>query len=526
MKKRRYLMIGVVVYIMICLAGCGHEKYVIKERMIEDETNQIQGVFLCVNVNGRTYQFEKETFDKEDVNTYIDKMEAVRERAESYLTKEARENISVVLMGQTPYTGTYVKDSCLYCTKNDLEHDNYKEWYIEACYNINQPFIAVGIAQNSSEEGASRMNLQAHYDNSEDLSELVLFGGCFVKELCYEEDYEISRATASSFVDYLIKNKGTDYLLKEKIGADDKQEWLRSIGVNRTYDENAERALKNANYSKSPKGVMQVQIDKSIFDLNCTESAEDAKIMQQLITLEIEARQLAEKLTDQYCSEKKQELPLMHYVFSSFDDERDNVQFDISNKSVYLEVQSSNLHYYRLFYSLQQYVEIRKCWRERVYSYWKAIFSMDNCEVGYRRDYQKKLNDYIIGANRGDKACEMYLKMDRDYMENREFDIRTYYDAEASVIYNKKVIFAGDLVTTWSDLQIWEIHRINHKEATAEEKITINQYISFGCYIVEQYGEEVLERHLLGRESFDDLTGKSMVQLLSEWRSYLRSKLE
>ena len=75
--------------------------------------------------------------------------------------------------------------------------------------------------------------------------------------------------------------------------------------------------------------------------------------------------------------------------------------------------------------------------------------------------------------------------------------------------------------TSKNDQPICTRWEILPNKATEEEKLSELEELSFINYIGEQYGEDVVVRHLLCREDFQNLTGKSTRELVAAWRTYL-----
>lgn len=521
--KRIVPLLCGILFVGVLLTGCNDKKIEFNTVSLEKtEENLVEGEFYQYKDGKVTYLFETKSFRMEECQQFYEEMQGVREQLERYLKIKADKEAAIYVQAKTEYGGSYVIGQSLFLNKRDWDKYRAREWLTQVYYGIRQPWVAVGITANAcdnvsmkgnkgAEDYTATIDLKEHYTNSEDLSELVLFGGCMIKSLNYEEDYLVSYETAASLTDFLVKKGLEKELVASEVGAKEKQEWLTSIGVNREYNELGEPLLAKASYSKEEGCDLVVSLEKESFRLATNFFLTSARKMQKLIEANQYARNQASEIIEAYIPELKgKEKEVFNYrtCMSPYTFRWD---MDDETKEHEMEGQGHTFNRKTLEYDLR--VDRKDLLREISIQalsgwlcmsddkYWDVSGAFEDQveRMAYEADYLLYEEYSMVKRMLEIEQKNIFAKKDRTRLL---YDLRAIYDVDG-----KDPVFS--------------ICKGSLKDATAEQKLSYDKFCSFQYYIGAEYGKDVLCKHLLQGESYESLTGKKESVLIMQWTKYL-----
>lgn len=271
-KKQVDIVIGIVVVIIV-LVNC---MLLIRKDNISYSLQAFERNEICnrrLNIYyGEIGQIgigmEEAIYNQEKANEYLKKIANDIRTLEKKFEKSLNQPIKVYII-QTPLdSGMYIGGDAIYCTAEDIESDRYRLGLVRACYNLTEPAIIHGLVGYIFEEEVDLHKLSEYYDTAEDLSMLGLFGGRFYEEWNTEEELQIAKETATALVSYFIEQDREELILSGKIGLNEKKEWLKSIGVNRTYENKHEFEFNTFIYSKYGRYSLIINSDEASYYMN------------------------------------------------------------------------------------------------------------------------------------------------------------------------------------------------------------------------------------------------------------------
>lgn len=502
------LVIGTVFVLGLAITGCGSSSLEFTKTQVQRSKNNPAAYSVYSALEGKiTYQFDQNFYDEKVALNYVEQFKELEKKAQEYTGVKSNNKITICVLETTPFGGTYVKDHTLYCTISDLKNGDYQPWFMQAYYNLQQPWTAFGINQNIGSKGVSKKDLAQYYEKNENLVDLTMFGGCFIKEISSVEDYEVAVSTASQFVDYLVKNKMTDKMIQGKIGTQDKQNWLSSIGVKNEYKEAGEDAFGKSTYTKNEQCVLEIQGNPTTFQMNLTSLISNSADMRNWVIEDYEARTKMKGYLEKYLNKKQDEETATKTVYLVTEDTTDS-NYDEKSNTNYYTIQNYVFSFRSAYVAAYDVQKEQNDWREFVLSYWMISNLYKDQDKGIAKEYQLNMDEHKNEDYFTNQQYEAYLKNDTDYMQNHLMNIRLMNDIRAKY-------------TSKNDQLICSRWEIIQNKATEEEKLSELEELSFINYIGEQYGEDVVVRHLLCREDFQNLTGKSTRELVAAWRTYL-----
>lgn len=507
--KKSIFVIGTVLVFGSLITGCNHSlKYEKKEVQRSEDNAAAYRVFSATD--GKfTYQFGEYLFQEELAQKVVKEVQTFQEKAEKYTGVKVNQKINLCVLEETPYGGTYLKDHTVYCTLSDLDKGNYKPYLMQAFYNLKQPWTAFGITQNISSKGVDSTDLKKHYSVKENLVDLTLFGGCFLKDISREEDYKVAVSTSSQLVDYLVKNKKTDQMIKETIGKKEKQDWLTSIGVKEKYSEPGEEAFGRAAYGKNSQCVLEIKDSPTTFQMNLIPLIKNSADMRDWVIEDYLATSKMAFYMEKYLNIKPDYKKVTQNNYLLKADYRDSSYNEKENTNYYTI--DSHVFGFRSAFSLVLAGKDKSNnWKDFIVSYVLASNSVTEPGKGTAQDYQRYMDERVDDKLISQQEYDVYLKNDTDYLQNHQIDLRLVWDIFALYRKDQNEIIAH----RW---------RILPTQASEEEKLTTYEEISFINYINANYGEDVVVRRLLCNEVDQKLTGKSKQELLTEWRNYLKT---
>lgn len=507
MKRGYWLLIIGMLFSVLSLTGCG-QQVTMEEKILEQSEEQpLEGSFYVCTSENITYQFEKKTYTRDESLKLYETMNQLKEKAATYLGVEPKAKATICVVEETPLGGSYALGQTFYSTRDDWEKGRCDEWYIQAIYGIRKPWVAVGIANNSSLKGVSTEDLSTYYSESEDFSDLALFGARFIKSMNYKEDYAICASTASQLVDYALKNYGVEKLLAGEISVKEKNAWLKSIGVTKEYPEYLEEIFGSAEYEKSKDCALVVKCGNATFELILNSVFKSAKELQRLIEAEYYFRMEGKTLCESNLASDSQNVERKyHYCIL---DEKTPPDWDQPNyETGEMRITSYGWTIARKVnaYEMLMLANEESDWKIWAYSELFYYMSKEYSDVAGKGFIQFCIDRYQEHADGGNEVIKKYLMLTDG--GKGEINVRLYLDLKALDSRGKEDSIKSDF-------------RLN-SHAGVEEQLTFSEYVSYIAYISEKYGEDAIKQHLLKNVPFSDLVGKSDNILIVEWRKYLK----
>lgn len=200
-----------------------------------------------VKINNIAYYIEKDRSIDEDsikelINGFEERKKAVGEAMEKECEKEY--NVYVVNSPLFHYhwkEDMFTSDQNIILNENDFNTKVYFSEFIYRIYEFPERWLAYGLTTQLMDIDSNRKELKDTYSLKENMKLLSLSDDYFTKEEP-DNDLRIVINTAKSFYTYLELNKGISNLKKEIWTSTDfsyvkeKNEWLKSIGSDVTYD--------------------------------------------------------------------------------------------------------------------------------------------------------------------------------------------------------------------------------------------------------------------------------------------------
>ena len=154
-----------------------------------------------------------------------------------------------VYVVETPLHGMIQQvEDAVYCTADDILSGAYRAELIAVMTEIPTYWKCVGLSGVVFGSPIDTATLRAYYEQADDLGILSLFPAYFHNVFASEEDMLIARNTAISLTDYMMNQYGMETFLQTD-RPEDRQDWLTSLGIERTYDDPYAEALAEYRYA-------------------------------------------------------------------------------------------------------------------------------------------------------------------------------------------------------------------------------------------------------------------------------------
>lgn len=165
------------------------------------------------------------------------------------ITPDDFKPITIYLVKETP-TGVERYENRLYCTMADIESGAYRTALISAALGTEEYWKSYGLEGYLRGDKADEAMLKAAYEQADNLDGLSLFISYFNEAFASEEEIHLAEQTAMAVARYVLENHGAKALLTEDCIAY-KQEWLKSLGVDRVYDDPLYHELEDYRFSST-----------------------------------------------------------------------------------------------------------------------------------------------------------------------------------------------------------------------------------------------------------------------------------
>lgn len=400
----------------------------------------------------------------------------------------------------------------IYCSKDDLNSGLYRVTLVEASLGIVQQWQAYGVEGIVFNREADVSALRQYYTDNEDISVLGLFGTRFMSEWNTERDLKIAKETAVSLAEFIVKNYGYDILLSD-ITPQIKNEWLQSIGVDRTFTYEYNDALRGSVVSRLNEDLVLITTQYANYSLDKIDrQLETSKDIEKFIYRDIAGLEFILNYISENAPVNYERLSLNDYRIDSL---------NTSDSKIGDEPKSFrwlNFHLYSAVYqlfpssaSLWQNIGVADYLSRVIYhdSYERErIFSNFNRYVkkAYSGEIDINHNDYII--------LKYYLEHDGGWETVDDIDMRLYGDAcSFGAMYQK------DFKCTWT---VTPIHiRFSVSDKIEGNELSQAQAFSFTSYLIEKYSLEVFLDLYKEDADFEEVFGESYESIKEQWLEYL-----
>lgn len=138
----------------------------------------------------------------------------------------------------------------LYCAAGDIESGMYRQALIGVALGMEEYWKTLGLQNCLLEVPVDVAQLKAAYEQARDLDGLSLFISYFTEPFASTEEIALAQQTSTAVTRYILERYGIDALAQEDCTAY-KQEWLQSMGVDRTYTDPYAHVLQDYRFTKA-----------------------------------------------------------------------------------------------------------------------------------------------------------------------------------------------------------------------------------------------------------------------------------
>lgn len=223
---RRLLIVEVVCFLMLFSLGCAGKTAEDAQEAFPFETVQLTSEYgtLYIQVSSYSEKIGSEILQK--FNTDVKK--AVQR------TGCSGAEVSMCIADSA--TASYYADANeWYCSIQEVQSGAYRERLLEELYDLHDYGTLVGLARTIFGVENTGVDLKTYYEDSNHISVLSLFAAYFITDFTDSETVEVSESTAGEFIGYLLENGGLSRVIASPFSENDRNEWLRTIGVATEY---------------------------------------------------------------------------------------------------------------------------------------------------------------------------------------------------------------------------------------------------------------------------------------------------
>lgn len=155
-----------------------------------------------------------------------------------------------IFVVQETFLGVERYDDRLYCTAGDIESGAYRQALTGVALGIEEYWKTLGLQNCLLDTSVDIAQLKTAYEQASDLDRLSMFISYFTEPFASVEEIDLAQQTATAITRYTLEHYGIDALVcKDDIVY--KQEWLRSIGVDRMYTDPCAQVLQDYRFTKA-----------------------------------------------------------------------------------------------------------------------------------------------------------------------------------------------------------------------------------------------------------------------------------
>jgi hypothetical protein len=465
---------------------------------------------------------EEPIYSKAEADRYLKKVQSDIKTIEKAFVAARAHGIQVYIIQIPVESGIYVGENTVYCTIEELETDSYRTKLVRSLYGLTDPAMIHGLEGYVFGESADVNALKKYYSEAEDISVLSLFGARFYEAWNTEEEIELAKETAVGLVGYLIGQDKSDLILSQTVSMDEKNEWLKSMGVNRTYENPYELPFVPFTFGKSKEHSLIIDSNQAKYYMSSVVQFSTAKEVEEFVYKDYDGRN--------YILNYLKENAPNQFEYFHIDTKP---QYFISNKfrkvggvarpggKVELAMHTVHLH---------EYIHVLTGGNRGASKYWMEEGLAEYLSwVIYPDNYMVKIDFMNATAESLPDSSEYYVKSMNYYKENGgEFgtgniNARLYADACAYGVLNSKENLPSNAQSIGSAYGLDERYRGNGNE------LTYTQACSFAAYLVDKFSlDDYLAYHIGEKKNqrFEDAFGVSYQEAKQEWLDYLYNRRE
>ena len=459
---------------------------------------------------------EEAIYDEEIANEYLKKIANDIKTLEKKFEKPLNQPIKVYIIQKSLDTGMYIGEDAIYCTAEDIESNRYRLGLVRACYNLTEPAIIHGLVGYIFEEEVDLHKQSEYYDTAEDLSMLGLFGGRFYEEWNTEEELQIAKETATALVSYFIEQDRAELILSGEIGLNEKREWLKSIGVNRTYENQYEFEFNTFIYSKSGKYSLIINSDEASYYMNKVKYLSTVKEVEVFLDKDAKGRvyllnYLEQNAPNNFKFINKDVKPEYYFLTAS------GFRGDTAGGSkINLGAPVHHLHEYTHTLTGISF-GVDKLWmQEGIAEYLSRAIYPDNYMIqlefeGITADHLPEESDYYANMM-------AYYKAHGGAFLPEVIDTKLYVDACAYASFNSVEKLPSDRSTVGKQYSVASRHQGGGNE------LSYNQASSFTGYLIDQFSLDTYLGYCIGDQTtktFEEVFGITYEEAKEAWLNKL-----
>ena len=413
--------------------------------------------------------------------------------------------------------GVYPSDlkSELFCTADSMGGEAYRADLVEAMYGISEYWANAGLSLLAFDDADDfdGVDLSAWY-GERGLGMLDLFGARFFTDWVDEDELQMARATARALVRFVIGNYPVD-VLQNRLPAEIKQDWLRSIGLDVEYYDPDEAYLADMTFNVGLNAQIEIGYDNYIYNIYNLDYGSD---VYDLMT--------ADDLKEFFINERRGKQLIIDYLYENLQDyapaiiESESAQkitYSISMRGGVSVVTGRHID---LITTADSWCEWSRVllWQSPVRLASGSWAEEGLCEYLGRivADDQYGKADLYNAIVENDYNKQLFLAAGAMLASLGEFDVRIAYDIMALNQYNNP-----------SPVAAGTIGRVNGKRLPYEggDELTFYQAQSLMHFLVDNYSFADAFALLSGRTfDYNGIFGKSYEELKQDWLDWMMDR--
>lgn len=465
---------------------------------------------------------EEGIYTQESANEYLDKITDDMELIEQRFQKPTNKIVEVSIIEEPLANGMYVGGNKVYCTEEEIQDNTYRVALVRACYNLTEPAMMHGLEGYVFGEEPDRDNLREYYSKTEDISVLSLFGARFYEGWNTDEEIRIAKDTATSLVSYLVEQGKEEFILSQAVTAE-KNEWLKSIGVERIYENPYEFADNLIDFSKSKEYSLIMYSDEANYYLTSIDSLSTTQAVEEFIYKDYEGRKY-----------------ILDYLEENAPNNFQYIQTDVkpeyfisSTEPIFggITVTSGKITLWFPFAHLHEYVHVitglsagaHKLWmNEGLAEYLSRIIYPNNYPV--QVDFEGITPDNLPDSPEFYRIGMQYYKDQGGKFPPEEIDRRLYMDA---IVYGSALESKVDESVAAGSIA--RIYGVNDFDKEGGNELTYKQAASFTAYLIDEFSLDTYLDYYIGArrgESFEEVFGITYEDAKEDWIEYFQRGLD
>lgn len=533
---RKYISIlGVIIIFMTVCVGCQNNQSVTEtSQEIEYSLEKFDRDEICnrrlsmyygisdkvgIGISKSLYTEElAEEIEKtlnEDIKVIKDKfLELSSEGIEVYIIDNP-----LINKGYSVYTG----GNRIYCTVDDIRNKTYQTSLVRASYNLTEPALIHGLTKYIFGETTDTDKLCSYYNEIDDISILGLSGSRFYDLWNSKDEIEIAVDTAAALVSYIDQSYSKEVIMTRFYDTSIKTEWLKSIGVNKSFENKNEIKQGYYTYTSNKEYPLIIKSPEVTYYMVPMEYLKNASDIELFLCKDKKGReciyQYLEENVPTYLKDINKDKDL-EYLFTQSKDAFSQV---LPNGKIILTIPPFHLHEYAHTIALtSSFSHATKQWmREGIAEYLRYIISPNDYEMELMISDMEELN--LIESPDLKEMWKDIWKYYKMYGGNNKLDIdnrKLYVDALAYGSFDSEIVFERS-----SFRPISQMYNIADEVDSLGNELNYKQACSFASYLIEEYSlKSYFDCYYIDDDtdkSFMEAFGVSYEEAKNNWLAYL-----